>query len=76
MLFSLFINDAGESRFDVVRFLTHECEIGFADAKLILAGVRTKLMTAEMERLRRFQEILEKTGAHTVVEVHAAGLSL
>ena len=71
---SLYINDVGQNRFDVVRLLAGEYQVGFADVKLILAGIRTKLMTAEIERLRKLQERLERMGASTVLEIHAAGV--
>ena len=73
-MLSLYMNDAGKDRFDVIRVLTCEYEVSFADAKLILAGVRTRVLAGEYLKLQQAQAKLEAMGAQTVIEIHSAGL--
>jgi uncharacterized protein YbjQ (UPF0145 family) len=70
-MFSLYMIDAGQNRFDVIRLLTCEYEVSFADAKMILAGVRTKVLAGEVSNLQELQERLEAMGAEAVIEIHA-----
>jgi uncharacterized protein YbjQ (UPF0145 family) len=68
-MFSLYMSNVGQDRFEVMRVLTGECQVPFADAKSMLTGARTKVMTAEFAALRKLQERLEAMGAETVIEV-------
>jgi hypothetical protein len=73
-MLSLYINDAGKDRFNVIRMLTCEYDVSFADAKMIMCGVRTRILAGEYLKLQEVQARLEAMGAQTVIEIHAAGL--
>ena len=68
-MFSLYMTNVGQDRFEVIRVLQGEYQVPFADAKMMLTGARTKIMTAEVAALRKLQERLEAMGAETVIEV-------
>jgi hypothetical protein len=68
------MNDAGQDRFEVIRVLTCEYDVSFADAKMILCGVRTRILGGEHSKLQEAQARLEDMGAQTVIEIHAEGL--
>ena len=49
-MFSLYMNNVGQDRFEVIRVLTGEYQVPFADAKMMLTGARAKIMSAELRR--------------------------
>jgi hypothetical protein len=68
-MYSLYINDAGQNRFDVIRLLTAEYLATWAEAKMILAHMKTRILAGEIAQLRKLQERLDAMGAETVIEV-------
>jgi hypothetical protein len=67
-MLALYIDHAGQKRFEVVRMLAEEYRVSFADTKLILAGVRVRLKPGEVSEMYALQEKLEELGASAVIE--------
>jgi hypothetical protein len=67
-MLALYIDHAGQKRFEVVRMLADEYRVSFADTKLILAGVRVRLKPGEVSEMYALQEKLEELGAIAVIE--------
>ena len=42
-MFSLYMTNVGQDRFEVIRVLTGEYQVPFADAKTMLTGARPRL---------------------------------